>query len=124
MHVSGSQAGEIEELTPLKTENGLGVSVKDFSPFAITWRELGDINCDGSVDLGDLLRLLKYLNGAVSSVPGNPDVNGDDRDAGAARRTKADWNREPAGDPSDRAFAYGHTCRWAAVLLRVERDWG
>ena len=37
----------------------------------------GDINGDGAVNTGDLIRLIKYINRTVRTVPGNPDVNGD-----------------------------------------------
>ena len=63
------------------TESSLmdGGDLKTFTLYAV-WREdsvIGDITGDGTVDVRDLIRLLKYVNGEAVTLRGSGDVTGD-----------------------------------------------
>lgn len=78
-------SGEVETLTPAKTDEGLAVVVSSLSPFAITWDGaagtlLGDVNGDGEITSFDASVILRYEVGLVKDTEIDlkaADVNGD-----------------------------------------------
>ena len=77
--------GTIETLTPVKTDNGLTVTVYSLASFAVAWKSgtsrlPGDVTGDKKVDIFDLIRLRKYLaRMEVEINEKNADVTGDNK---------------------------------------------